>query len=275
MYSLYCGRGCAIFAEGIHRPQLILNIFTKTFKINIDRSTVVINNSTFLGSMAFLSGGALSCIQSNLNLSNCVFKMSEKSKPPNDGGFTYYENSLPYSSFSASNIVLDARDYKNPSSLVTAAATIFEIESLEVLCPVSYKPIVRNQTLVFLLSCEITCPGEYTFQAGNTLMDMKYRTDWKLVEYDFNLFATKFHPLCFPCPVGANCTNGIKPIPNYWGFGNQNDFVTMIRCPKYFCCQKNEIVPTLNPATQEEQELSVGNARNLSLSPGFQQSVFL
>ena len=84
--------------------------------------------------------------------------MSEESKPPNDGGFIYYQNSLPYSFFNVSDIMLDARQYKHPASLVTATSTKFGIEYLKVLCAAFHEPVVKDQSLAFFLYCELSCP---------------------------------------------------------------------------------------------------------------------
>ena len=44
-------------------------------------------------------------------------------------------------------------------------------------------------------------------------------------------------PNCNACPIGAKCDRNIKSLPNYWGYKNNNDYVTMIRCPDGYCCQ--------------------------------------
>ena len=47
-------------------------------------------------------------------------------------------------------------------------------------------------------------------------------------------------PNCFACPVGAYCDKHIQALPNYWGYKDQYDLVTMIRYPNGYCCQDDK-----------------------------------
>ena len=55
-----------------------------------------------------------------------------------------------------------------------------------------------------------------------------------------NLVLNMTNPNCNPCPVGAECEATIKSLPNYWGYRNDSNHVTMIRCPDGYCCQNND-----------------------------------
>ena len=75
----------------------------------------------------------------------------------------------------------------------------------------------------------------YTFQMGSMVLHGRSSKDESSLVFKGEI---KNHlqnlpdPLCKPCPVGANCSTKIKALPNYWGIRNENDDITMVRCPE-------------------------------------------
>ena len=55
-----------------------------------------------------------------------------------------------------------------------------------------------------------------------------------------NLILTNKQLKCKPCPIEATCKGNIQSLPNYWGYKDQFNVVSMIRCPTGYCCQGDE-----------------------------------
>ena len=89
-----------------------------------------------------------------------------------------------------------------------------------------------------LYVCQKTCTSnEYTYKAGSTILN-DISDIW--IDPPDDLTVTTNNPNCSSCPIGANCSNNIKALPNYWGHKDKNDIVSIIRCPDGYCCQEEE-----------------------------------
>ena len=54
-------------------------------------------------------------------------------------------------------------------------------------------------------------------------------------------------PACPLCPMGATCgKNDILPLPDYWGYRNRIGEVTMMRCPKDYCCTGSDTCKSID-----------------------------
>ena len=146
---------------------------------------------------------------------------------------------------------------------VTFDSTLTDVQSVSVL-------LIQYDTVRFadvLLLCPFTSTGEYHEYKGTktygivenckqvceddmfshkrgivTLADSaalsRNRTD---------LIMNSTEPVCQKCPIGINCgTNLFQPLPNYWGYKNQDNSVSMVRCPDGYCCQGRETCKEYN-----------------------------
>ncbi len=44
--------------------------------------------------------------------------------------------------------------------------------------------------------------------------------------------------MCHACPYGADCSSGIKALPNYWSHNLPGEEISLIRCPSDYCCEQ-------------------------------------
>ena len=254
-YNLYCWKGCAISVKGDCAFPSKFNIFSKVFLLNVSRPILIINGSQFVGSTADISGGSVSCVDASLKVSNTVFQMTANSKPPAVGGFVYHETQYMGGSFLVENVTLNTSNYMGPAQLVLLSGQ-GNIKSLSLFCSQSLQPKLMVKFHTISISCEISCPEAYTFQVGNTTFNMK------MSEYNKNTTILERKTVCFPCPVGAVCNGTVRALPNYWGYRNQIDEVTMIRCPDGYCCNDNETCIGVNSCNTGRTGTLCSNCQN-------------
>ena len=183
--------------------------------------------------MAHHSGGTISCIATSLIFNNCLFTMTPNSNPPPVGGILYYDAYSYYNEFAMNNVTFDAQKFKQTTSLATFISSSFQTFHVTMLCSQSFKTLLRilNSTLTTYISCTPSCFQGYTFQSGNMTLNGQIGRD---------LLTDPSAISCFHCPVGATCDAVVNALPNYWGYRNQTDFVTMLRCPEGYCCTNND-----------------------------------
>ncbi len=102
---------------------------------------------------------------------------------------------------------------------------------------------------VVRLLCESCSMGYYLGNTSSQLSLAKPRKDvmtcedMKETEYPhkviFSMCKSFVDGKCLPCPHGANCTRGIKTLPNYWGVQSQRGHMSVIRCPSSYCCKES------------------------------------
>ena len=129
--------------------------------------------------------------------------------------------------------------------VMSLSAGLWNINNTQIVCPVGMK-VMEIQTASSykkLYYCQQNCDSNtYTFQTGS--MVLHGQCVWKKCVSSF-IYKSKMkngllnlpEPICKLCPVGANCSSQIKALPNYWGLRNEEDDVTMVRCPDGYCCQ--------------------------------------
>ena len=55
------------------------------------------------------------------------------------------------------------------------------------------------------------------------------------------------NPSCQKCPREAVCgSSTVDGIPNYWGYKDSIGYITMIRCPDQYCCQRSDYCKGIN-----------------------------
>ena len=122
------------------------------------------------------------------------------------------------------------------------------------------KLIVKDH--ITSISCEISCPEAYTFQAGNTIFNMTVFKSNKRFVTSYNASILDRNLICFPCPVGAVCNGTVTAVPNYWGYRDQIGQVTMIGCPDGYCCHDNKTCTTFNSCHPERAGTLCGKCQN-------------
>ena len=141
-------------------------------------------------------------------------------------------NVLDYSEIKLVDSVLNASQINPTVPLITTPYGIkkpLQMVNLTLLCAynIGYDWIdVRS-----ILQCKSYCEeGQYKVNSSDPTV--------ALVEKETSGVEVFESPACLLCPVGASCTkNSIKPLPDYWGFRHANGEVTMMRCPKDYCCR--------------------------------------
>ena len=233
IYDIYCVQGCAVFVDGLRSFDLVISQFVSVLREHsIDQPTVIIEDSVFHGSMAKQSGGTIKCFEVSLILRNCIFEMTPYSIPPPIGGFLYYDAYNRDHQVLLTNVTLNAYQSKKPMSLVVLTYTSCQFENFTLYCPQSLKSVIRGDLFTISISCEVACPEGYTFESGNLTVKSSNLT----VEERRIISHESLDPLCYSCPVGADCGQLLKPLPDYWGYKNHSDFIIMLRCPPDYCC---------------------------------------
>ena len=190
------------------------------------------------------------CTAVALNIFHSKFEMTASSRPPPIGGFIHFTRGpKSYELFAAENVTLDATLYPHPVSLIATSAP-FNFTTMNIFCARSLKSQLMNKKYTSFISCETSCPEEYTLKSRNVSLALTqiahiYTENWsETLQGDVKVKLREAD--CFQCPVGAVCNGSIIALPNYWGFANQREFVTMIRCPDGYCCQDKATCKTFN-----------------------------
>ncbi len=135
----------------------------------------------------------------------------------------------------AHNLIINATIIHFAITLISVAASTFDVQNVSIFCPQSFNVNETSTTTRRLYSCASACSSDmYTFQAGKALLQ------GEIGFFGRTLLATQNELTCFHCPVGASCGSHIRSLPNYWGFQTEKDSVTMIRCPEGYCCTGND-----------------------------------
>ena len=238
IYDTNCVEGCAVLVQGLRSFDQIIHQFASGIECDLLYPRVIIEDSVFYESMAQSSGGITSIMEVEASLKNCIFRTTSNSKPPPVGGIIYYD-SIPFvnSRFEMNNITFDMQELNEAVAVVSLVSySWISIRNVTISCSQTFKTTFTTSKLTASISCDKSCPREYTLQAGNIT--------YESIELSYNYTSVHntswFIPLCFPCPVGANCDNKIRPLPNYWGYKNKQDKITMVKCPTDYCYTRNE-----------------------------------
>lgn len=133
--------------EGLKLYKGVIAHFSSLFNINIDRPTVVINNSHFTSSVSGNSGAAILATELRLVISNCVFMLPRFVSVPVGQAYIYSSSIL----FEATSITMDAGKIKQPLQLLQSRfmgrylwmREIYSwINNISVVCAPMFKPTV-------------------------------------------------------------------------------------------------------------------------------------
>ena len=186
----------------------------------------------YSGNQTVQFGSLISCDYIDVNMINCTLPFGNSTIPP------LWRFLHVTSEFYGRNITVDLKDAMPLASHFLVFSMSFGFvffKDIRLVCPQGYNMVgagFRIGSKLASVSGEKQChKDQYSFQPGEALIDMR--------KYGEKL-ANKSEPTCFPCPVGSQCDQRITSLPNYWGFKNGYDYVTMIRCPDGYCCQDKE-----------------------------------
>ena len=201
-----------------------------------------IKNSEFVGSLGD-NGGVINCEDMDLVLENCRFSLKENRIIPPEGGFIYYH--YPRGTFSATNVTFDASAVQSNMlvSIMELRCEVIFLRNTQIMCPNSLAVLgnehrVSDMMILHHYVCQMSCASdEYTYQGGSILFNQIANI---LGHHLVDETSRENKPVCSSCPIGANCSNHIKALPNYWGYKDKFDEVSMIRCPSDYSCQGDE-----------------------------------
>ena len=197
---------------------------------------VHIENSVFVGSAGAV-GGAVNCQDIKLIMIKCEFSLTENSKPAATGAFLYYNSYKENIIGRNITFVTSGTQLIMPVSIIAKG---IELINVHMKCPNSLSVVEETQDfgdyVHHYYQCNPYCDDdEYTYEAGSMILQGNSSSEQL---GNLSLMATE--PKCSTCPVGANCHKHIQALPNYWGYRNKSNRVTMIRCPNGYCCQDDK-----------------------------------
>ena len=238
-------QGCIVNVKrlGLHQNnyKLIFSLFPNC-KFG-ECVKLYIRNSEFVGSL----GGVIKCEDMHLELVNCRFSLKENRLISPEGGFIYHD--YIEGEFSATNVTFDASLVQSNMlvSIMELRCNNVLLRNTHILCPKSLGVSAKKRELSFMYLhhyvCQKSCTSsEYTYQAGSMFLSSFINKYHSLSAND----TKENKPVCSSCPIGANCNNHIKALPNYWGYKDKSDIVSMIRCPNGYCCQGDDTCREIN-----------------------------
>ena len=235
-------RGCIVSVKGLglitNNHQLVNSFFPSCKETGCGK--LYIKNSEFVGSLGD-SGGVINCEDMQLELINCRFSLKENRMISCKGGFIYHH--CEFGTFSATNVTFDASAVQSNTlvSIMELRTQQIVLRNTQIMCPNSLGVLgnehqINYWTFLHHYLCQKSCASdEYSYQASSILLNQIT-----------NIFEDHFEtsrenkPVCSSCPIGADCSYHIKAFPNYWGYKDKFDVVSMIRCPNDYCCQGDE-----------------------------------
>ena len=160
----------------------------------------------------------------SLVLIACDLRLPGGSKPAATSAFLNYNGSR----FVGINTTFDVSAYQGPSPvLVMITKDRSDFKNVYVMCPELFDLVVDHDDTGHHYKCQ---PPDCRYD--------KYQYLPKpLIFQDVSYIVSK----CTPCPIGAKCHKGTRSLPNYWGYKDQSEKITMIRCPNGYCCQNDEM----------------------------------
>ena len=233
-----CIFGCAIYfkgLDGIEKKRLILKevkplLLCHGLDYDLYDSELVIENTVLTGSVK-TAGSAIFCEDANLKMINSSIILTEIG----EGGYIHF-STLQNFAFKAWNSNYYVSDLTTEHTIMSLTAPTIDVNNVTISCSKGLKLIEKDRYPTKLFKCEYSCPKNlYTFETGNMILEGVYE-QWKMM----NLSKSTSDIKCFTCPVGANCDKKLCSLPNYWGYMDKREVVTMIRCPDDYCCKSHK-----------------------------------
>ena len=264
----HCSKGGCVINVKPRRGQYsdILNeIFNPSCKLLC--TYVYVDNSEFVGSTGTKPGGVIQIEYIALKITNSVFRLTEHSNPPQTGGILSIAHGF---SFDADNVTFDAGKLTGGNRVsiistklrtITDNGTPIRFTDTEILCP---EGMMTDETLKDKNgfrhhTCLPACShGKYTYQSGTVILSGNSK-EWR--KDTSSLVKKEKLPICHPCPVGANCSERVSALPNYWGYV-ENNAISIMRCPDGYCCQESNRCNTLNSCNKHRSGILCSTCEN-------------
>ena len=254
----YCPEGgCAISVETTGEQSKILNkIFNQSCQSLFDCNIVHVDNSEFVGSTGIFPGGVMWVEHIKLKITNSVFRLTDHSTPPQTGRIIFLQ--YVYSVYT-DNVTFDARKLTGVNRISIMSMMVIKKKTFndaEILCPqgMMAKETVNDENNFQHYTCLPACSyGEYTYQSGTMIISGK-SSRW----LSTSLKIQNAPPFCKVCPVRANCREKVSPLPNYWGYV-ENNTVNMFRCPNGYCCQDSGNCNSLDSCNRNRSGILCGS----------------
>ena len=236
LHTMRCVYGCGIFVKGIElfaeewsHLERLADILASPISgtCNFKSSHLIVEETDFLGDI-FSSGSVIYSQDINLKIFNCNFLLKTV---PKEGGFIYF-SAWKKMSIKLIDVTFDGSKINTSTKIMTITAHNMESQNTKIICSKSMQPMETVQDHLRLYSCNYICPIEsYSFSSRTITLDAIYSQSTSTY-----LSTDVTAMVCMSCPVGAICNKTIKSLPNYWGYRDENDVVTMIRCHDDYCC---------------------------------------
>ncbi len=257
-----CLYGCSIYATGSKQFQYqsdttkkrIMRTLCPEENCSNLNGTFWLENVTFRGVLTDQAGNVVFCREMSLVMINCKFhvEMLEINKK------RWFINYQTGHYLRAKNVLINATKMpgEGPLLLITRYSNR-HITDLVIECPQSQGLFSQTSHYAEHFHCKYQCPvNTYTYQTAVAVLNGDGRLLSKTLSFERSTSHTDMtlhnqtNYTCFPCPVGATCEEHISTLPNYWGYQNNDDSVTMIRCPDEYCCQDVETCQHINACTE-------------------------
>ena len=189
----------------------------------------------------FRAAAAMHSKNVDLILANCSFNMTMLSEK---AGYIHHTVTKFSLSIIWQNVIFDLSSVRRPSSIMYVTSQNINFDNVTLLCSKEMKPTELMSVPTFHYSCDHSCSeGDYTQDKGELVLNGIHINE----TFGLPLPPTKIVIDCFPCPSGADCQNGIKALPNYWGYKHtETNNITMIRCPYNYCYSGNKTCKSIN-----------------------------
>ena len=129
----------------------------------------------------------------------------------------------------------------------------------EIFCPLGMmaKETVEDKYKFQDYTCFLACQHrEYTYQSRTMLLSGKLDI-WNQTR---SLVKDNMLPDCHPCQVGANCSEKVIPLANYWGYRSvENNTLNILRCPNGYCCQDSGSCNSLDSCNRNRSGILCGS----------------
>ena len=234
----------------------IISFVGKGGAIRTHRGNLTIMDCTFRNNTARLLGGAVFVDRGcKLTVDHAVMENSPIYQHATQGDLIYSNGMVAI--YSIRLVILSAQ---NHVAVVRHSGDHWSIEVMDIsiVCPVGYRLRVTNTSAYGVTNiglrrsykmdqlsyfCE-SCPrNKYSLDHGFMNFSLTYSS---FAYYTLLINGEKpssaysgtylYHDIeCMQCPYGGRCQQGIRAVPNFWGY-IQESHVLFQHCPKGYCC---------------------------------------
>ena len=252
---------CLIYVDGktaeLHFMDVITKLLFPECRLDwyecIDLLQVQIVNTRIIGSPA-VNSYMIKVIFNEVLLKKCTFKLPDEERSFTGAAVVSVSGHSRSRSVQIENVDFEASKTHIANNFIFMIMDMYdvEIDNISMHCPKHMSAMQSHQKLTYsheiIFSCNRACQSEqYTFEQGTLDIGRLFSINKTIKTISVN----RTVPICYPCPLGASCDSQIRALPNHWGYQNQNNQITMIRCPEGYCCQTDETCQDLSVCNEE------------------------